>query len=328
MKWIVGLKPEDINMLLEKKKIRASSRVSTMTIQEDPSLVIWDFADKKNKENRKQKTSERYEIKDELFHDCNDGVEEHGGYMHFTLMQILMPTVNRMNHLKQLDTMFKESILYGYNNENVDGRPSNEEGGSNVPIAINCIALMAIKLWQLFISINENSGIFTVSLVLLIIKYSNNLSFLTYISAFKVGFGLGEEILSYMAYFYIRFKESMNLQTAQQQVHFGGCEINSFCTEHVQKMLLGHPLLSKIFNDGSCNMTADLQTEDLFKLKSLKAPYHIVITTALINKSSVFKILHLCLTKEGGPSKYFIMDGISNGLLLVEFIVWVNSILV
>ena len=152
MKWIVSLRKSDISNILQKKVENESKKNNTMTNKEDSLYDVW---------NGKNK-SDNYIFMDSAFHDCNDGIDNHGGYLHFTLEQLLSPSIRKVADLKRLIVLFKESMIFGYAWDQSD-RMYNHEGGSNVPIAVKCIALMAIKFWKIFQSLQDDFCVFSVS---------------------------------------------------------------------------------------------------------------------------------------------------------------------
>ena len=50
-------------------------KINTMTNIEDPVYDIWKVKSK----------SDNFIFLDSAFHDCNDGIDNHGGYLHFSL---------------------------------------------------------------------------------------------------------------------------------------------------------------------------------------------------------------------------------------------------
>ena len=112
----------------------------------------------------------------------------------------------------------------------------------------------------------------------------------------------------------------------QFNIVFGGCDINLGCLDHIVKMILFHPLLRTIFESPMHNISTDIRHLDILHMESLPECYNIAVTTALVNAQLSMKMAYLCFNKPGGPTKYFIMDGLGNGCHFLNFVLWVSVI--
>ena len=93
-------------------------------------------------------------------------------------------------------------------------------------------------------------------------------------------------------------------------------EINQACVRIVQRKLsemLNHLDKGKI--------DTEINHQDIFKLSKIDPNAFILYSNMAFNDSGFLKCFWLGLDKDGGPSRFFIMDYESNGRTFIRFIV-------